>query len=121
MESDATSTQSIDDKEECESDGQCGEGESCVACSCTDCTAVKKEMQDLQQTRYALYKQSGKTEMEWLYEKVGGKDGKERYKIYLDECKLKIPDWLKRCPGVTAARGSFQCAGLKMRSDVDAI
>jgi hypothetical protein len=82
---------------------------------------VKKEMQDLQQTRYALYKQSGKTEMEWLYEKVGGKDGKERYKIYLDECKLKIPDWLKRCPGVTAARGSFQCAGLKMRSDVDAI
>jgi len=111
----------IDDGEECESNDKCPTGESCVACSCTDCTAVKKEMQDLQQTRYALYKQSGKTEMEWLYEKVGGKDGKERYKIYLDECKLKIPDWLKRCPGVTAARGSFQCAGLKMRSDVDAI
>jgi hypothetical protein len=56
-----------------------------------------------------------------LYEKVGGKDGKERYKIYLDECKLKIPDWLKRCPGVTAARGSFACAGRGIGRDVDPI
>jgi hypothetical protein len=81
----------IDDGEECESNDECPTGESCVACSCTDCIRVNKE--------YSAFQN------EWINK------FKTNIKNFTEECGKKAPGWLKRGP-TARKRASTMIAGV---------